>query len=337
MANYLYAVKRLWLKEDKQAYAQWQALLRSSGLQPEADLDDTIGIYDDTVLIAAGSLSGKIIKCVAVREDYRAENLLAQLMTQLLERLYEKDETHCFLYTKLSNKAIFRSLGFREIIADEEVLFMEQGKPDFTDYLGYLKAHKKQGDASAIVMNANPFTKGHQYLVETAARQSPQVYVFVLSEEKSEFSTSDRLAMVRLGVAHLKNVTVLRTEDYLVSSATFPAYFLKDRAPLSIARTQASLDARLFKERIAPVLGISQRFVGEEPHSKVTEVYNQAMAHVFRDDLTLTVIPRLAVGKQIISATAVRRAMTDGDEAVLKDFLPETSYRYLMKHEELMR
>ena len=76
-------------------------------------------------------------------------------------------------------------------------------------------------------MNANPFTKGHQYLVEQT-KESPHVYVFVLSEDKSLFSKA-RFAMVQKGVAHLPNVTVLSTEDYLVSSATFPTYFLKKR------------------------------------------------------------------------------------------------------------
>ena len=73
-------------------------------------------------------------------------------------------------------------------------------------------------------MNANPFTKGHQYLVEKAAQESPHVYVFVLSEDKSLFSKK-HVSQWCKRVAHLPNVTVLSTEDYLVSSATFPTYF----------------------------------------------------------------------------------------------------------------
>ena len=214
---------------------------------------------------------------------------------------------------------------------------MEQGKPDFADYLGYLTQHKKAGPASSIVMNANPFTKGHQYLVEKAAQERPHVYVFVLSEDKSLFSKEARFAMVQKGVAHLPNVTVLSTEDYLVSSATFPTYFLKEKAPLEVAAIQATLDATLFKERIAPILEIQQRYVGEEPYSEVTAVYNQAMQQVFGQTITLTIVPRLASDGELISATKVRKAMAEGDKETLKKFLPATSYQYLVEHKKLMR
>jgi [citrate (pro-3S)-lyase] ligase len=203
------------------------------------------------------------------------------------------------------------------------------GKPNFSDYLRFLLEKKKIGEGSGIVMNANPFTKGHQYLVETAAQHSQQVYVFVLSEDHSTFSTADRLAMVRQGVAHLGNVTVIPTDQYMVSSATFPAYFLKDKAELDIAKVQATLDARLFMERIAPLLEIRTRFVGDEPFSKVTEVYNQAMQEVFDDRLHLVILPRLTIDGEAISATKVRQAIKEKNEDVLLKFLPKTTYDFI--------
>ncbi|BDQ58909.1 [Citrate [pro-3S]-lyase] ligase [Enterococcus faecalis] len=311
--------------------------MEKAELQTTEALDYTVGIYDDTALIASGSLSGKTIKCVAVCKKYQSENLLTQLVVHLLEKLREENQLHSFLYTKPKNEQIFQSLGFQKVVANQEVLFMEQGKPDFADYLDYLTQHKKAGPASSIVMNANPFTKGHQYLVEKAAKESPHVYVFVLSEDKSLFSKEARFAMVQKGVAHLPNVTVLSTEDYLVSSATFPTYFLKEKAPLEVAAIQATLDATLFKERIAPILEIQQRYVGEEPYSEVTDVYNQAMQQVFGQTITLTIVPRLAIGGELISATKVRKAMAEGDKETLKKFLPATSYQYLVEHKKLMR
>lgn len=184
-------------------------------------------------------------------------------------------------------------------------------------------------------MNANPFTKGHQYLVTYAAEHTEHVYVFVLTEERSEFSAADRLAMVKLGTEHLANVTVLPTNNYMVSSATFPSYFLKDDAELSIARVQSSLDARLFKERVAPILKITERFVGDEPYSKVTNVYNESMQAVFGETLKLTILPRITHADTIISATKVRQAITDNNDAVLRNLLPETSYQYLQAHNKI--
>ncbi|MCA8631675.1 [citrate (pro-3S)-lyase] ligase, partial [Escherichia coli] len=151
------------------------------------------------------------------------------------------------------------------------------------------------------------------------------------------FSKEARFAMVQKGVAHLPNVTFLSTEDYLVSSATFPTYFLKEKAPLEVAAIQATLDATLFKERIAPILEIQQRYVGEEPYSEVTDVYNQAMQQVFGQTITLTIVPRLAIDGELISATKVRKAMVEGDKETLKKFLPATSYQYLVEHKKLMR
>jgi [citrate (pro-3S)-lyase] ligase len=322
-------MKRIWLDVDKKGYKQWAELMAKANLHTNERLEYTIGIYDDEQLIATGSYDENIIKCVAVCKDYQAENLLTQVVTHLLEKMRENEQLHVFLYTKPQSKAIFHSLGFKKIVANEDVLFMELGKPNFSDYLRFLLEKKKIGEGSGIVMNANPFTKGHQYLVETAAQHSQQVYVFVLSEDHSTFSTADRLAMVRQGVAHLGNVTVIPTDQYMVSSATFPAYFLKDKAELDIAKVQATLDARLFMERIAPLLEIRTRFVGDEPFSKVTEVYNQAMQEVFDDRLHLVILPRLTIDGEAISATKVRQAIKEKNEDVLLKFLTKTTYDFI--------
>ena len=138
--------------------------------------------------------------------------------------------------------------------------------------------------------------------------------------------------MGKAGVAHLKNVTVLPTNDYMVSSATFPAYFLKDKAPLAQASVQARLDALLFKHKIAPILEIRSRFVGDEPFSKVTDVYNQAMQEVFQPEIQLHVLKRLAIDNQTISATKVRKALKEHDEQLLLHFLPQTTYNYLKQY-----
>lgn len=327
-----YTSKRIWLEKDKKGYEDWCKLMKKAGLQTEETLDFTWGIYDGKRLIATGSFAENIIKCVAVCKDYQAENLLTQIITHLIEEMNENGYFHYFLYTKPEKEKIFQSLGFKKIVVNEDVLFMEQGPDDFSTYLHYLQENKKSGQGAGIVMNANPFTLGHQYLVETAAEKNDQVYVFVLSEDHSEFSTKDRIKMVKAGVNHLSNVTVFSTRKYLVSQATFPAYFLKDKAELTVAKTQAKLDAQIFKEKIAPVLDIRVRYVGDEPYSKVTEVYNQAMQEVFGKELNLVILPRKAIEGDIVSATKVRKALSEHDEKLLLEFLPATTYNYLKKN-----
>lgn len=328
-------LKRLWLIQDVKDHNQWSEFLQAGGLHPAEDATYTVGIYDGEELIATGSLSDNIIKYLLVCKRYQSENLLTQIIVHLIERLHEEDIFHYFVYTAPDKEVIFRSLGFKKIMNTKEVLFMEQGEPSFDDYLNYIARFDHPGENGSIVMNANPFTLGHKYLVEQARKVCDHVYVFVVSEEKSEFSSPERFALVKNGLKEFEVVTVLPARDYMVSSLTFPAYFLKDRAELNVASVQARLDATLFKERIAPVLHIKKRFVGEEPYSKVTNVYNEAMKEVFRPDLSLTILPRLAIEGEIVSATKVRQALQDHNEPLVQSFVPDTVLAYLKEKNKI--
>ena len=248
----------------------------------------------------------------------------------LLDELRERSYTNSFVYTKPKNIVFFKSLGYRVVAETENLAFLEQGIPSFSDYLKLLKEHFVEGSSnSAIVMNANPFTLGHQYLVETAASQSSHLYVFVVSEDRSFFHTNDRMEMVKRGVSHLPNVTVLPTRDYMVSSATFPSYFLKEKADLEVAKVQATLDATLFLENIVPTLQLTKRYVGQEPLSPVTSVYNDALRAAFGSDLELVIIDRLSAGDEVVSATRVRAAIQDKNVDELQQLVPATTYHYL--------
>lgn len=326
----MYSLRRLWLSRDKEGFEKWKELMVSSGLDTSESLDFSLGLFDKDRLIATGSSKDNIIKCLAVSEDYQSENLLAKIVQELISHLHGENKFHYFLYTKPNNLAVFKSLGFQEIISTDVVSFMEKGIPSFMDYTKKLLDSKVLAKkVGSIVMNANPFTKGHQYLVEQASKECDHVYVFVLTENLSEFSTNDRFEMVKLGTSHLNNVTVLPTDEYIISSATFPTYFLKKDFDSSAVKAQATLDAILFKEKIAPVLNITYRFVGEEPFSPTTDLYNQSLKSIFKNEITLKVIPRIAVNGDIISATKVRQAMKDGNNELLSTFLPTSTYNYL--------
>lgn len=326
-------MRKLWLNRDPDIYEKWAALLERTGLTADDQVDFSIGFFDGEKLIATGSIFQNILKCIAIELKYQNENLLTQVVQKLREQLQEVGYTHSFLYTKPDVKHVFHSLGFSEIIATEELIFMEQGFPDFNDYLNEIKQSKRATHKNAgIVMNANPFTNGHLYLITEAAKKNETVYVFVLSEDRSFFDAATRFRLVVEGVKALKNVVVLPTKDYLVSSATFPSYFLKDQAKTSVAKVQATLDAALFKNRIAPILEITTRFVGEEPFSPVTEMYNQAMKEQFMDKLNLVILPRKQAAGEVISASRVRSLLIKKDKHTLEKLVPETTFKELMKH-----
>ena len=324
--------KRLWIQRDKIVREKWINLLHLNDLNPDDLVDYTIGIFDGDRLIGTGSTYQNIIKFVAICGDYQDQNLLTQIITHLSDHLWDNGETQVFLYTKPDSSKFFASLGFKQIVQSSSVSLMERGSPNFEDYAKKLNEVKVNEDHNgAIVMNANPFTKGHLYLVETALKQCDHLFIFVLSDDSSEFSFEDRFRLVKEGTAHLENVTVIPSGKYQVSQATFPSYFLKDRAEEDIAVHQAELDALLFKDRIAPILNIDIRFVGEEPLSPVTELYNKAMSKSFNEDIELVVIPRAETGGEVISATRVRKALTEKDFDLIKTLTPPSTYKHLVE------
>lgn len=322
--------KKLWLDRDQNMHNRWDDLLDVNNLHPEAQVDYTIGVFDGNRLIGTGSTYKNIIKLLAICDDYQDHNVLTLLMTELSNYLWDNGHTHTFLYTKPDKTKYFRSLGFKKIVETKAIAFLERGMPDFDTYTKKLEqADAKVNNAGAVVMNANPFTKGHLYLIETALKEVDHLYVFVLSDDSSQFSFEDRFDLVKNGTAHLDTVTVIPSGEYQVSQATFPSYFLKKQAEAEVATHQAELDAKLFKKKIAPLLNIQTRFMGEEPLSQVTEIYNEAMAKVFGDEMALVIIPRLESQEEVISATKVRQAIKEEDFPLIKRFVPETTYQYI--------
>lgn len=182
--------------------------------------------------------------------------------------------------------------------------------------------------AAAIIMNANPFTLGHQYLVETAAAQCGALHLFVVSEDASLVPASVRRRLVEEGVAHLPNVMVHDCGPYMISSATFPSYFLKDEA--AVISGHAKLDICIFT-KIAKALGIRARFVGEEPTSEVTGIYNQIMAEELpKEGIDCRIIPRKEISGTAISASTVRQCLQRSDWDALSALVPESTLRYFM-------
>lgn len=178
-----------------------------------------------------------------------------------------------------------------------------------------------------VVMNCNPFTLGHHYLIEQAAKQVKRLYVMVVREDCSLFAYTERKAMVEQGVADIENVTVIDGSDYAISRATFPTYFLKrlDDA----ADTQMQLDLDLFRRHIAPALGATVRFVGTEPTDQLTRRYNQLMHETLTD---VREIDRLAKDGNAVSASRVRKAMGQGDMNTIRQLVPPTTLPYIIAH-----
>lgn len=197
---------------------------------------------------------------------------------------------------------------------------------ELTAYKQSLRA--KRLPIGAIVMNCNPFTLGHQYLVEYAAAQVVRLYLFVVEEDRSEFPFNDRLELVKQGVAHLSNVEVLPSGKFIISQTTFSGYFSK--ASLQDVAVDSSEDVEIFGKEIAPTLGITIRFAGSEPKDNVTRQYNETMRALLpRYGVEFREIPRKEFGNEVISASSVRKALKRGDMDKVKSLVPATTFEYL--------
>lgn len=322
-------------KNDKRGNAAIEKLLIEEGIRKDKNLDYTCAVYDDDYnIIATGSCFGNTLRCMAVSHTHQGEGLMNKVVSHLVQFQFERNNFHLFLYTKCSSAQFFKDLGFYEIVQiKDQIVFMENRKTGFKDYLTELTKTKKEGKTvAAIVMNANPFTLGHLYLVEKASKENDIVHLFIVSEDKSVFPFDVRKKLIMEGTAHLKNIIYHDSGPYIISSATFPSYFQKDEN--AVIESHANLDLEIFV-KIAKSLEINVRYVGEEPKSFVTGIYNNIMEKKLPEhNINCIVVPRKTESTgNIISASNIRQLIKDGDFEKIKELVPETTYKYIISPE----
>lgn len=341
-----------------------EAFLKRNGLRFD-DMHYYAAVTDDDgEMIAGGGLKGNVIKCVAVDDAHKGEAIANTLISHLIAHANEEGYSNVILFTKPKNRQLFESLSFRLLAEAPEAVLMETGIGGINNMVEQLKKIKEEGEVckennkeckeeektnlnittpqhlnpstpqplttttplrGVVVMNCNPFTLGHRYLIEQAAKQVERLFVMVVREDCSLFAYAERKAMVEQGVEHLENVTVIDGSEYAISQATFPTYFLKrlDDA----ADTQMLLDLDLFSRHIAPALGATVRFVGTEPTDRLTRRYNQLMHEVLAD---VRETARLEKEGNAVSASRVRKAMEQGDMNVIRQLVPPTTLPYII-------
>ena len=315
------------------AWKQVERLLEQEGIRRDANLDYTCGIFDeDYRLVATGSSFGSTLRCFAVDKSRQGEGLLNQIVTHLMDHQAERGRFHLFVYTKCQSAKFFADIGFHEIARVEGTLsFLENRRNGFRDYCAELERFRRDGRSAAIVMNANPFTLGHRYLVERAAAENEWVHLFVLSEDAGPIPAGVRWKLVTEGVADLPNVICHRSGPYIISSATFPSYFLRDEE--AVIRGHAQLDLALFRS-IAGAVGATARYVGEEPSSLVTGIYNQVMAEELpAAGIRCEIIPRRAQDGAAISASTVRQAIHVDRMEDIRGLVPDATWNFFQSPE----
>ncbi len=307
-----------------------RTLIEAHGLRYEDDFDVLLGVFENDELIATAARKGPVFKMLCIDDRYQGVGLLGELITELINSCSGTGIENFFVFTKPEHSLSFRQFSFNPLVNHQKLCLLEYGH-GLQRYLDSHRALIKPGNNGAVVVNCNPFTLGHRYLIEEASRQVDHLYVFVVSEDRSSFPFDIRLHLVREGVSDLDNVSVLDTSDYAISQVTFPGYFLKqDDDPETL---QMEIDLMLFGRHIAPFFSIGKRFIGTEPYCVTTRRYNEIMTKVLKNYAVETVqLERKQVADEAISASRVREALKNGTFDILDQLVPDTTLRYLRSH-----
>ena len=327
-----------------------EQFLGDNGLRLD-DVDYYATLVDETTdeIVAGGGLKGGVIKCVAVADGHKGEAVANQIVSHLIAQANADGHQCVKLFTKPQNRQMFESMSFRLLAEAPKAILMETGIGGIRRYCeelesekGKVKSEKSNSElhhlnpstpqpimpqSGIIIMNCNPFTLGHRYLIEQAAQQVQTLYILVVREDCSMFGYDERKAMIVRGVAHINNVVVCDGSEYSISATTFPTYFLKSLSDAS--DTQMTLDIDLYRRHIAPALGATVRFVGTEPDDPLTRRYNELMKSMLPD---VHEVARLQQSGVAVSASRVRKAIVENHLALAARLVPPTTVPYIVAH-----
>lgn len=278
------------------------------------------------VIVGTISIYNNVIKCFAVDKEYRDENYGGLLISFVINYFYQNGINHYMVYTKIEYERMFKSLNFHEISRADKTILLEGGSPLINDFIKDLKRKieyrfsidmNNDNDIASIVVNCNPVTNGHIELIEKMAKEHRYVIVFILEEDLSLFTYKERMTLLTISLVHLSNVLVAPSSEYIISSSTFPNYFLKDE---SIKNDEWSkIDALIFNDYFMKSLNIKYRYVGSEESGYMSR-YNNTLKEVLGSKLIE--VPRFKYDEEVISASSVRALIEKGKIEEALKYIP---------------
>lgn len=321
-------IKEAFLQEE---LIKIEKFLEKFSLKLDNNLTKTIYIENENLdIIGTISCQDYIIKDLAIDPNYQSENLASVLVNEILNYFRLNNIYNYQVFTKPIYEQVFVSLGFKEIVKTDKVIMLEGGISNINDKIKEIKniinnrfgEINETSDIACIVMNGNPITNGHVYLIEEASKNHKMVVLFVVEEDKSEFTFKERFSMAYISTMRLGNVCVIPSSKYVVSSSTFPSYFLQNETEVS--EQYSLIDALIFKEYFIKNLFIKKRYVGSETINKMVN-YNNILKQVLEDKLEI--LNRLQENEEVISASKVRSLLKEGKiEEALKYTPQETAF-----------
>ena len=214
---------------------------------------------------------------------------------------------------------------------DPDAILESNELKKYVNYLSRNKFDSPNERIGCIIINANPFTKGHQYLIEESLKVVELLYVFLVEESKGPFSYIDREYMVKEYCKNNQRIKVLSGGNIMTSTIGFPEYFNRTVDHKNI---NPLLNHKIFAIKVAPVLGIKMRFFGDEPNDKVTQALNtSARTYLPQYGIEVRIIKRLEINGTSVSAKTVRDLYFKKNHTALKPLVPLSTYTYLLQLE----
>lgn len=323
-------IKTINLKKEEER-ERVHKFLEGFDLKLDNDVDYTLIIEQNEEIKATCSKAKNVFKCFAVSKDLQGENVTSKLISALIDKSFEEGIFHNFIFTKPDKEKIFSSLNFKLLYKTDHVAFLENGIYNIDKALDKISKEyniNNTEEKTALVMNCNPFTLGHRYLIECASKNSKEVIVFLVEEDKSLFPFKARYNLVKEGTKDLKNVKIVPGGEYIISSATFPTYFIREADTL--VKAHAEIDAGIFGKYFGEKFNIKKRFVGEEPYSQVTNTYNQVLKITLpKFGIELEEIKRKEAQGEFISASRVRELIKNERLNEVKELVPSVTWDFL--------
>lgn len=304
-----------------------ELFLKGFDLNYRQDADYTAYVEENGEVIGTVSLVKNLIVCLAVSTNYQGENLSATLISHAIAKLREEKIYGYRVFTKPIYLNQFLSLGFNLLVKTDDFIALEGGESNVYKTIDNLKTKITMdfggfdGDYGAIVMNANPFTNGHLYLVEHALKFHEKVLLFILEEDGQAFSFKERFSMAFLATRpYYDRVSVLPSTEYIVSKSTFPDYFIHGVNAQTLAH--AEYDATLFRDYFMKNLKISKRYLGSEEKDYMA-LYNSTVKKVLNNNAEI--VSRLEYQNKPVSAERVRELLKNGETEKALSYIPNST------------
>ena len=296
-----------------------EVFLQSLRMEYDSSITYTLIKWDDEGIAATGSLDGRVLKCVGVRPDLRGTDLLQEVVGELTEKVREGGHEHVLLVTRPIHEERFLEMGFYTVEETDRLVLMEDRPDGMQEWVSKVPA-AGDGIKGVICANFDPITNGHLYLIQKAQLLCDKLYLFVTDDEKCTVPLADRLGMVASAVSNIPNVIVCPADDYQSGDIS--------------DRVSCELDLKLFACKVAAPLGITHRFVGQEPYSPMTGKYNLYMKEILPQyGVSLVEFSRLRAGdKGYFSASTVRRLWEEKDFEALAEMVPHAALEYMQNN-----